>query len=382
MYGISMKVEFFKHSIEEEDIKRVEDVLQSIFLTTGQKVADFESDFASYLGSRNAVGVTSCTGALHLCLLAYGIGPGDEVITTPMSFCATANAILYVGAKPVFVDVEPETGNMNAEILESAVTERTKAIIPVHLYGQMCDMRKIKAVADKYDFIVIEDAAHAVEAHRGGIRVGELGNAACFSFYATKNITCGEGGAITTNDDEKADALKILRLHGIDRSAADRYTKLYQHWDMSVLGWKYNMDNIQAALLIGQLERIEKMWARRNALWELYENSLGKVEGVEILKTVPDSKHSRHLFTILVEPSMRDLILHELQKHQIGVAVNYRPIHLLKFYREKFGYEEGLFPVAEDIGRRTISLPLYPKLTDEEASHVVSTLKTILTGRQ
>ena len=373
-----MKIEFFRHSIEEEDIKRVISVLHSIFLTTGQEVTDFEKLFASYVGSQNAIGVTSCTGALHLCLLAYGIGSGDEVITTPMSFCATSNSILYVGARPLFVDVERETGNINAELIESAITEKTRAIMPVHLYGQMCDMKKIKAIADKHNLVVIEDAAHAIEAEREGVKVGARGDAACFSFYATKNITSGEGGAITTDSSEKAEVMRILRLHGIDRSAVDRYTRLYQHWDMSMLGWKYNMDNIQAALLVGQLERIEKTWTCRNNLWELYEKLLRDIHGIEILRTVPNSKHARHLFTILVDPGKRDYILHALQKNSIGAAVNYRPIHLLKFYRETFGYKEGDFPVAEDIGERTISLPMYPKLLDEEISDIINILKTII----
>lgn len=373
-----MKVEFFKHNIEQDDIKRATDVLNSIFLTTGQVVAEFENSFASYIGARYAIGVTSCTAALHLSLLSYGIGSGDEVITTPMSFCATSNAILHVNARPVFVDVEKETGNIDAGLIESAITKKTRAIIPVHLYGQMCDMEKIRNIADKYGLVVVEDAAHSIEAVKDGIRVGGLGDAACFSFYATKNITSGEGGAITVNSSEKAEQLRMLRLHGIDKSAIDRYTNIYQHWDMPVLGWKYNMDNIHAALLIGQLERIEELWTRRNKIWELYEESLRDVKGIEILKTVTSSKHARHLFTILVAPGKRDYILHAMQEKGIGVAVNYRAIHLLKFYREKFGCKEGDFPIAEDIGKRTISLPLYPKLRDEELVYILNTLKEII----
>jgi len=373
-----MKIEFFKHNIGDNDIKRVNDVLKSIFLTTGQIVSEFEDSFASYLNAKHAVGVTSCTAALHLSLIAYNIGRGDEVITTPMSFCATSNAILHAGAMPVFVDIEEETGNINADLIESAITEKTKAIIPVHLYGQMCDMKKIKAVAGKYNLDVIEDAAHAIEAERDGIRVGELGNTACFSFYATKNITAGEGGAITTNNPEKAELLSLLRLHGIDKSAIDRYTKLYQHWDMPVLGWKYNLDNIRAAIIIGQLEKIEDLWNRRDRIWKLYEDALKDIKGIKILKAAPNSKHGRHLFTILVAPEKRDYILHALQETGIGVAVNYRPIHLLKYYRETFGYKEGDFPIAEDIGNRTISLPLYPKLKNKEIVYIMNTLREII----
>lgn len=373
-----MKIEFFKHNIEQDDIKRATDVLNSIFLTTGQVVSEFENSFASYLKGRHAVGVTSCTAALHLSLLAYGIGKGDEVITTPMSFCATSNSILHAGATPVFIDVEKETGNINAELIEAAITKTTKAIMPVHLYGQMCDMKKIRTIADKYGLIVIEDAAHAIEAERDGVKVGELGDTACFSFYATKNITSGEGGAITTNNSEKADLLKTLRLHGIDKSALDRYTKIYQHWDMPVLGWKYNMDNIHAALLIGQLKRIDGLWQKKDEIWRTYEDKLTGIRDLSILKTIGNSRHARHLFTILVGEDRRDSVLHELQDRGIGVAVNYRPIHLLRYYRKTFGYKEGDFPIAEDIGKRTVSLPLYPRLDDTEVYYVIESLKKVL----
>ena len=374
------RIEFFRHGIEESDIERVKSVLRSIFLTTGKEVEEFEQKFAQYTGKKHAVGLTSCTAALHISLIALGIGPGDEVITTPLSFCATANAILHAGARPVFVDVEEETGNMNAELIEAAITDRTKAIIPVHLYGQMCDMKKLHAVARRYSLHIIEDAAHAVESLREGVRVGQLSDTACFSFYATKNITSGEGGAATTDSEALAAALRMLRLHGIDRGAADRYTKRYRHYDMPLLGWKYNMDNIHAALLIGQLERIETLWQRRDALWRLYEEGLRTIKGIEVLRTVPGSKHARHLFTILVDPEKRDSLLWSLQEKGIGIAVNYRPIHLLKYYRETFGYREGYYPVAEEIGKRTLSLPLYPSLQEEEALHVINTVKEELSS--
>jgi dTDP-4-amino-4,6-dideoxygalactose transaminase len=374
------RIEFFRHSITREDRERVDNVLKSIFLTTGREVDEFEQKFSGYSGLKHTVGLTSCTAALHLCLTALGIGPGDEVITTPLSFCATSNAILHAGAQPVFADVEEETGNINAELIESSITRRTKAIIPVHLYGQMCDMKKIRAVAAKYRLSIIEDAAHAIEASRDGIRVGQVSVAACFSFYATKNITSGEGGAVCTDRKRLADGLRMLRLHGIDKGAAERYTKYYRHWDMPLLGWKYNMDNIQAALLIGQLERIEKLWEKRDRLWNLYEEELKPVQEIRLLKTLPGVRHARHLFTVLVPPEKRDMLLWAIQKRNIGVAVNYRAIHLLKYYREKFGYREGDYPVAEEIGKRTISLPLYPALKEAEVGYVVKVLKESLRG--
>jgi UDP-4-amino-4-deoxy-L-arabinose-oxoglutarate aminotransferase len=370
-----MKIEFFRHNIGQEDIDRVNEVLRSIFLTTGQVVGEFESAFSAYLGVRHAIGVTSCTAALHLSLLALNIGPGDEVITTPMSFCATANAVLHAGARPVFVDVEQETGNLNADLIEAAITERTRAILPVHLYGQMCDMKKIRALADRYRLSIIEDAAHAIESARDGVRVGELSDAACFSFYATKNITSGEGGAVTTNSEPLAESLRMLRQHGINKGAADRYTKRFEHWDMPLLGWKYNMDNIQAALLIGQLRRIEDLLQNRDRNWAAYENALQGVGDIELLKTLPGVRHSRHLFTALVPSGKRDDLLWRMQNRDVGVAVNYRPIHLLKYYRETYGYCEGAYPVAEDIGRRTISLPFYPSLDEKTISFVGQTVK-------
>jgi dTDP-4-amino-4,6-dideoxygalactose transaminase len=296
-----------------------------------------------------------------------------------MSFCATSNAVLHTGARPVFVDVEEETGNINAEYIEAAITERTKAIIPVHLYGQMCDMKRIKAIANKFKLIIIEDAAHAIESERDKIRVGQLSYCACFSFYATKNITSGEGGAITTHEKSLADSLKMLRLHGIDKGAADRYTGHYRHWDMPVLGWKYNMDNIQASLLIGQLARIEALWLKRDTLRKFYEEELSKIKNISLLKIFPGSKHANHLFTVLVPAQKRDAILWRLQDCGIGVAVNYRPIHLLKYYRDAFGYCEGDYPVAEEIGKRTISLPLYPSLRKSDIRYIVKVLKEELT---
>ena len=374
------KIEFFRHCIDEKDIKRVNRVLRSIFLTTGKEVEEFEEKFSRYTGRRYTVGLTSCTAALHLSLVALKIGQGDEVITTPMSFCATSNAVLHAGAKPVFVDVEEETGNINAELINSAITVRTRAIIPVHLYGQMCDMKRISHIVKKHNLRTIEDAAHAIEASREEIRVGQLSAAACFSFYATKNITSGEGGAISTDNRWLSKSIKMLRLHGIDRGAADRYTKLYKHWDMPAAGWKYNMDNIQAGLLIGQLRRIEDLWKRRDMLWRFYEEELSGLKGISLLKTLRDVKHARHLFTVLVPARKRDSILWALQKRGIGVAVNYRPIHLLGYYKKTFGYGRGDYPVAEEIGKRTISLPFHTFLSTDEIKYVVQALKEELSN--
>jgi len=375
-----MKVEFYKHNIGQRDIDNVVEVLNSLFLTTGEIVSEFEDRFSRYLGCGHNVGVTSCTAALHLSLLAYGIRPGDEVITTPMTFIATANAVLYTGAKPVFVDVEPETGNIDADLIEDAVTPKAKAILPVHLYGQMCDMRKIREIADKHNLAVIEDAAHAIEASRDGIRPGQLSDAACFSFYATKNITSGEGGAVSTNSEEIAEKLKKLRLHGMSKGAAERYSRRYEHWDMEMLGWKYNMSNIQAALLLNQLENIEKRWQRREQICQMYEEAFEEDSVVTCLKVLPNSKSGRHLFTIQVAPDKRDEVIKQLEERGIGVAVNFRAVHLLTFYRQTFGCKRGMYPMAEKIGDSTITLPLYPKLSNEEVQYVIKVVKEVTTN--
>jgi UDP-4-amino-4-deoxy-L-arabinose-oxoglutarate aminotransferase len=390
-----VKVEFFKHNIGEEEIACVNDVLRSVFLTTGNVVHEFENNFSAYLGCKHTVAVTSCTAALHLSLLAFGIGPGDDVITTPMTFIATATSVMHSGANPVFVDVGAETGNLDAELLEqflvsncriddkgrliNTITNNTvKAIIPVHLYGHMCDMKRIRNLADRYGLRVIEDCAHCIEGERDGVKPGQLGDAACFSFYATKNIASGEGGAISTNDSGIAGILRMLRLHGMSKSASERYTGKYQHWDMELLGWKYNMDNIHGALLLNQLRLIEKRWARREEICRKYEDGLKFVDGVGYPIVLPNTKSARHLFTIWVDPASRDKILWNLQDNGIGVAVNYRAIHLLRYFKETFSFERGMFPNAERIGDSTISLPTYPMLTDTEAEYVIKTVKKIL----
>ncbi|MFA6030751.1 MAG: DegT/DnrJ/EryC1/StrS family aminotransferase [Elusimicrobiota bacterium] len=373
------RIEFFKHNIAERDIRRASKVLRSIFLTTGAEVGALEDGLRRYLGTEDVVGFTSCTAALHLALLAWDIGPGDEVITPAMSFCATANSILHAGAVPVFVDSEDSTGNIDAALIQRRITRRTKAIMPVHLYGHLCDMRSIRRLADRHGLCVIEDAAHCLEGARDGVRVGQLGDAAAFSFYATKSITSGEGGALSVHDRRRGDLLRRLRLHGIDKGAADRYTKKYRHWDMTALGWKYNMDNIQAALLLGQLGEADKLCARRRRIADAYERGLAGVPGITLLRTAPRTEHGRHLFTIRVPAPRRDGILSRLQDAGVGVAVNYRPIHLLSYYRSRFGYAPGAFPVAERIGAETLSLPLYPKLQDPEVRAVIRAVRETMT---
>lgn len=367
---LSTRVDFFRHDLGAPELEALREVLAGPILTTGATVARFEAEFARYLGCDHAVGVTSCTAALHLSLVALGVGPGDEVITTPMTFIATATAILQAGATPVFVDVEPGTGNLDADRVEAAITPRTRAILPVHLYGQMCDMRRIREIADRHGLFVVEDAAHCVEGERDAVRPGQLGDTACFSFYATKSLTCGEGGAVVTRSAELAAALRLLRHHGMDTTAAHRHQSGYRHWDMVRMGWKYNMDNIQAAILLPQMERLEENLRGRQAAARAYREALAGVPGVSWPGTLPAVRHAEHLCTIWVAPAARDGLIAGLQARGIATVVNYRAIHLLTYFREAMGFRPGDFPVAERIGDSTVSLPLYPAITSAEVGRV------------
>jgi dTDP-4-amino-4,6-dideoxygalactose transaminase len=372
------RVEFYRHSLTESDIAAAADVLRSVFLTTGPRSAAFERAFAEHLGVHNVVSLSSCTSALFLALTALGVGPGDEVITTPLSFVATANAILHTGATPVFVDVEPETGNLDVSRVERAITNRTRVVIPVHLYGLMVDMRALSHLCRRRGIIIIEDAAHAAEAERDGVRPGQLGQAACFSFYATKNLTCGEGGAAATQDAAMAESLRRLRSHGLSKEAASRYnTDRYQHWDMLELGYKANLSDIQAALLLGQLPRLDAQLARREAICRAYEKAFADIPGLDFPRVPTGARSARHLFTIWAPPELRDDALRGLQERGVSVAVNYRAMHLLTYYAARFGYVPGSFPVAELIGDRTITLPMYPAMSDEDVEHVIGAVREV-----
>lgn len=374
---MSVAVPFYRHDLGALELEAIAEVFRGPILTTGDTVSMFEREFANFLGRRHAMGVTSCTGAMHMALLALGIGPGDEVITTPMTFIATAAAILEAGAKPVFVDVESDTGNIDANLVEAAITARTKAILPVHLYGLLCDMRALRTIADKHGLAVVEDAAHCVEGIRDGVRPGGLSDMACFSFYATKNLTCGEGGALTTDDPDLLESLRLLRLHGMTKSAADRHREGYQHWDMKMLGWKYNMANIQAAMLIPQLGRLESKLKERERLARLYEERLGHLNWLQIPSLPKDTVHARHLFPAWVEAPLRDQMIQGLQDRGIQTVVNYRAIHLTSYLKQKLGHAAGDFPVAESIGERTLSLPYYPGMPDNHIDIVCDALQAI-----
>jgi len=375
---MSEAVPFYVHDLGREEMKAVCEVLNSRFLTTGTYVREFEEKFSNLLGVDHTVCLTSCTGAMHLALLALGVGPGDEVITTPMSFVATATAILEAGAEPVFVDVEPETGNLDVDRIEKAITSRTKAIIPVHLYGLMADIVGINDLARRYNLAVIEDAAHCIEGMRGGIRPGQISDAAAFSFYATKNLTCGEGGALVTRHKSIAQKVRLLSHHGITKLAYDRFEQGINHWDMVDFGWKYNMSNISAGLLLPQLSRLHSNLDRRHELARRYTEAFSVLDKCTLQTEPTNGIHARHLFPIWVKNADRDMVMLALQDRGIECAINYRPIHLMSYFRKRYGFEPGSFPNAEWIGARTISLPFYPRLETSSADRVIQAVNDVL----
>lgn len=368
------RVPFYLHDLGAPEVEALARVIEGPILSTGAQVADFEDRFARYLGGGHAVGLTSCTGGLQLALTALGIGPGDEVITTPQTFIATANAIVQAGATPVFADVEPETGNLSVAATAAAIGPRTRAILPVHLYGQMVDMKGFRALADRHQLALVEDSAHCVEGVRDGVRPGQLSDAAAFSFYATKNLSCGEGGAVLARDAEVARKLKVMRSHGMDRVAADRFKGGFSHWDMVQFGWKYNMNNLQAAMLLPQLERIEASTARRAAVWGMYETALSGVPGLDGPRTLEGVTHAHHIRAVWVAPEARDRVIKSLGDQGVDAAVHYRAVHLLSWFRETYKLAEGAFPAAEAIGARTITLPFYQRLSGEDVEHVAGAL--------
>ena len=372
------RIEFYRHQLGDDEAQAWRKVLGTLFLTLGPEVAAFESELAAYLArgrdssaKSHVVGVSCCSMGLLLALRAFDVGPGDEVITTPMTFAATANAVLHLGATPVLVDVEKGTGLIDPNAVRAAIGPRTKGLLPVHLYGQLADMRALRAIADERKLFVLEDSAHGVEIERDGVRPGDLGEAAVFSFYATKNLTSGDGGAIVTRDAKIAERLRRLRNHGVSKAAADRHGSDYQHWDLVELGYKANLTDLDAALLRIQLPKVDEKRARREQVARRYEARLREaVPGVEFIE--PRGTSSHHLYPILAPRGERDQVLSRLGAAQIGTAVNYRAIHTLTYLKEILRIPRGALPIAEEIGDRTISLPMYPTLTEAEQDRVVA----------
>jgi dTDP-4-amino-4,6-dideoxygalactose transaminase len=374
---------FGRPTIEEPEIAEVVDSLKSCWLGTGPKVARLEREFAAYKGSPHAVAMHSCTAALHLAMLAADLKPGDEVITTPLTFCATVNAILHAGATPVLADVDRKTLNIDPERVEAAITPRTRAILPVHFAGRPCDMDALCDLAKRKDLVLIEDCAHAIETEYKGRKAGLFGDFGCFSFYATKNITTGEGGMVLTRDEAKAARLKTLALHGMSKDAWKRFSdEGYKHYQVVELGFKYNMMDLQAAIGIHQLPRVESWLVRRNELWRVYDEAFASLP-IEIpAAQEANTRHARHLYTILVDEKRagisRDAFLSAMTEQNVGVGVHYLSVPEHPYYQRTFGWKPEDYPNAMEIGRRTVSVPLSAGLTDEDAADVIAAVQSVL----
>lgn len=369
--------------IEEDEIEEVVATLRSGWIGTGPKAAAFENEIARFLGASHAVGVNSCTAALHLSLIAAGVGPGDEVITTPLTFCATVNAIIHTGATPVLADVDPVSMNIDPRQIEAVITPRTKAIVPVHFAGRPCDMDAILALADQHGIKIIEDCAHAIEAEHQGRKMGSFGDFGCFSFYVTKNVTTGEGGMVVTRREEDANRIKKLALHGMSKDAWRRFGDAgYKHYLVEECGYKYNMTDLQAAIGLHQLRRIERNWERRRDIWQLYNDALRDLPISLPAPIAPRHRHAHHLYTILVEDSRagisRDAFLDGMTQRKIGIGVHYLSIPEHPFYRDRFGWRLQDTPEATRIGRQTVSLPLSPKLSDDDVGDVIAAVRELI----
>ena len=369
--------------IEDDEIDEVVRCLKSRWIGTGPRAHQFEEDFAAYKGKKFAVALNSCTAALHLSMLASGIGPGDEVITTPMTFCATINAIIHSGATPVLVDCDRTTMNISPELIEEKITAKTKAILVVHFAGRCCDMDSIQAIARSYNLMVVEDCAHAIESEYKGRKTGDLGDVGCFSFYVTKNIITGEGGMVVTDDERIASRIKVLGLHGMSKDAWSRFSdEGYRHYEVVFAGFKYNMMDLQAAIGIHQLKRIEQYRQVRQRIWNTYNESFKGLSCTLPAEPEPDTRHALHLYTPLIDTDRlgksRDWVLNALNAENIGTGVHYMPVHYHPYYRKTYGWRKGDYPNSEWIGERTISLPLSPALTDKDVEDVVRAFTKVL----
>ena len=369
--------------IEEQDIREVVDSLHSGWLSTGPKVAKFEKMFADYIGSSYACAVSSCTAGLHLALLVVGVEQGDEVITSPMTFAATANVIEHLGARPIFVDIERSSMNIDVGQIPSKITRRTKVILPIHFAGRPSDMDAVIDTAKEHDLSVIEDAAHCVEGEYRGRKIGTLGDLTAFSFYATKNLSTGEGGMVTTHNPQWAERIKVLSSHGLSKDAWKRYSEEGDsQYQVVVPGYPYNMMDLQAAIGIHQLPRLSKSLQRRERIWRMYDEAF---EGLPIETPAPaetGTVHARHLYTLLVDPDKsersRDDVRRILHEHGVGSGVHFISLHMHPYYAVKYGFASEDFPNAMYVSERTLSLPLSAKLTDEEVARVIDAVRKAL----
>jgi dTDP-4-amino-4,6-dideoxygalactose transaminase len=380
---MSVDLPFHKSWLEEEEHREVEDTLNSGWLTTGPKTQKFEEAFKDYIGCRHAVALNSCTAGLNLALTVQKFAEGDEVITTPMTFPATTNVILLQRLKPVFADIEPGTLTIDPRKIEAKITPRTRAIIPVHFAGHPCDMTPIQELADRHKLVIIEDAAHALESGYKGKKIGNLGNATAFSFYANKNITTGEGGMLVTNDDALAETIRIMRLQGISRDAWKRYGKSgFSHWEHTLAGHKCNMSDLNASIGMHQIKKVERFMTLRKKYVSMYDRAFADVAELETLAVRDYATHAHHLYVISLHLERltidRDGFLDAIQSTGIGVALHYVALHLQPYYVKNFNTKPQDFPIASNYSERVITLPLYPKMSSADVERVIGTVKDLI----
>jgi perosamine synthetase len=383
----AIRVPFHAPSIGEEEIAEVVDTLRSGWLTTGPKVGRFEREFAAAIGARHAVALNSGTAALHLALEAAGVKSGDEVVIPTYTFAATGEVVTYLGARPVLADCAPHTLNVDTSTLEPCLTPRTKAMIPVHIAGQPCDMDPILELARHRGISVIEDAAHALPTTYKGRLVGTLGDLTAFSFYATKTITTGEGGMVTTEREEYAARVKQMSLHGLSGDAWNRYTdKGRWYYDIEAFGFKYNLTDVAAALGLRQLHRIHEFHGCRRRIAEAYNEAFGGLETCVTPRELPGGTHAWHLYILELNlPALkttRNEVVEALRLRGVATSVHFRPLHLHSVYRDSYGYREGQFPSAEAAFERAVSLPIYPGMTENDVNHVIEVVRRTLGERR
>lgn len=359
--------------IQDDDICEVADTLKSGWIGPGPKAEQFETIFREYTGAKYAVALESGTASLFLSMLVAGIGPGDEVITTPMTFCATANAIIHTGAMPVFADIEMDTWTIDPEKTEAAISPRTKAIIPVHIYGRPCKMDQILEIARRHNLVVIEDAAHCIEGWYRGKKVGNIGDMSCFSFYANKNVTTAKGGMVTTNREDWAQKLRLYRNNGLSNSGWDRFSKNKDaHYEVAVPGFNYSMTDIQAGLGINQLKRVGQQLVRREEIWEKYDEAFADLPITLQKPPGKDMVHARHLYAVLTENGIsRDELRKQLHELKVGTGIHYVSLHLHEYYRGRFGFKHEDYPIAKYVSERTFSLPLCSSLSEQDVDYVI-----------
>jgi dTDP-4-amino-4,6-dideoxygalactose transaminase len=366
----------------EEEIAEVVDTLRSGWITTGPKTHKFEQEFCEFIGAPAALALNSCTGALHVALAVLGLGPGDEVITTPMTFCSTVNVIEQVGARPVLADVEPDTLNLSPAQVEAKITANTRALLPVHYGGHPCDMDPLLDLATQHNLHVIEDAAHALTATYQGKRIGALGTLTAFSFYATKNLTTAEGGMLT-GDPEILDRARIWSLHGMSHNAWKRYDKGGSwYYEVVLPGFKYNMTDMQASLGLWQMRRLDEFQKRRREVVAAYSAAFAGEKALQVPVERAEVTHAWHLYTLRLRPDVlridRNRFIEELAERNIGTSVHFIPIHIHPYYRDRYGFRPDDFPVALENYERILSLPLNPGLSDEDVTDVIQAVLDVV----